>query len=209
MEHVLNVDVPDRKEGGNKDVVLTTAERVEHKDIVQATSLRQTTLVFAPNHSQGLSVPSVPPATIPAVDHGGSSSSPSSAAKKRKSVYCRNTIHSFDLEGRVVIDSLPAMKERRLDTYTLNNLATTLLGKTKVDVTPEVMFAVYRLCIKKCPNSEDIMLMMEHVDEQRNVANETDTLVRELLGKVVYYWTELLQLQTRRGDGGGAAGGAS
>lgn len=105
----------------------------------------------------------------------GSASTP----KKRANNYSRNKIHSFVMEGRVVLDTLPASKERKMDTYTLQNLCSTLMGKSKLDVTAKDMFKAYRLAILCEPTDEDALDMATCDDEAEHC--------RSLYDRVIYY----------------------
>lgn len=83
----------------------------------------------------------------------------------RSAVYSRNKIHCFLMEGRVSLDTLAASKERRLDTYNLQNVCSTLMGKSKLDMPPAEIFRAYRIAVLDAPSTEDVMDSLACGDE--------------------------------------------
>ncbi len=101
--------------------------------------------------------------------------------RNKKSVYMKNKIHSFLMEGRVALDTLPACRERKLDTYNLQNVCMTLMGKSKLDMSPAEIFKSYRMAVIKEPNDEDVMSVLESGLEN------VDSFAEDLLNRVIYY----------------------
>lgn len=109
--------------------------------------------------------------------------------KKKKNTYMRNTIHSFVMEGRVSLDTLPMCKERRLNTYTLQNVCTELMGKSKLDVSPQDIFKAYRMSVLKQPTDDDVMDAVQNAEEGADGETEAtvDRYARDLYDRIIYY----------------------
>lgn len=107
---------------------------------------------------------------------------------KRGSAYMRNKIHSLMMEGRVSIDTMKECEERKFEIYSLQHVCQALMGKSKMDVTPDEMFRAYRLGVSNKPTDEDIMSLVESLGEEK--ASTPEALKREgerQLGLVAYY----------------------
>ncbi len=62
-----------------------------------------------------------------------------------KKSFASRTVEAFDMEGRISMDLMMAVeREHNLDTYKLDNIAKVILGKSKLDVSPQDMFKAYR-----------------------------------------------------------------
>lgn len=62
-------------------------------------------------------------------------------------MYARNKIHSFVMEGRVSLDTLAASKERKLSTYTLQNVCSTLNGLLICFCLAPSAYSTSKLCL--------------------------------------------------------------
>ena len=69
------------------------------------------------------------------------------------------------MEGRLVLDTLSACKERRFSTYTLQSVCNALMGKSKLDVIPADMFKAFQIAILGEPDNEDLLDLACTIEE--------------------------------------------
>lgn len=124
----------------------------------------------------------------------GASSKSNSQGKRIANTYMRNKVHSFVMEGRVVLDTLPGARERKLDIYTLQHICTTLMGKSKDEVSPAEMFKAYRLAVGNCPTESDLIWAMAQLPavvivakNSKYVEGRITSIGEVLLGRVMHY----------------------
>lgn len=100
-----------------------------------------------------------------------------------------NKIHSFVLEGRVCLDTLTASQQEKLDTYSLQNVCHALMGKSKLDISPNDMFRAYRFEVSGKPTDEDIIDLMDEPgnSDEDGAGTGVSERVKRLSNKVVYY----------------------